>query len=87
MLTAIQICPVCVPDVLAPCCAHRAAVNTRETGNFLETTMNEKTRVLKKVEIDDAILADQITSLLMGDEVESRRIFIDQNAKYANVSI
>lgn len=46
MLTAIPICPVCVPDVLAPCCVNLAAVNTRETGNLLDTTMNEEWRMI-----------------------------------------
>ncbi len=50
-----------------------------------ETTMNPKTRLLKQVTIENAAEADEIFSMLMGDDVEPRREFIEQNATYANI--
>jgi len=52
-----------------------------------ETTMNPKTRILKRVTIDDAVEADRIFSILMGDNVEPRKQFIIEKAHEAFVDI
>ena len=48
-----------------------------------DTTMDPAVRTLTQVELDDAMLADRMFSMLMGDEVEPRKKFIQDNAKYA----
>jgi DNA gyrase subunit B len=56
-------------------------------GQLWDTTMNPKTRILKKVLIEDAVIADETFSMLMGDVVAPRRRFIETNANIAEVDI
>ncbi|SDG85656.1 DNA topoisomerase (ATP-hydrolyzing) subunit B [Klenkia brasiliensis] len=50
-------------------------------GELWETTMNPETRILRQVTLEDAAAADEIFSVLMGEDVEARRSFITRNAK------
>jgi len=52
-----------------------------------DTTMNPKTRILKKINIEDAVLADETFTMLMGDVVGPRKKFIEMNANIAEVDI
>jgi DNA gyrase subunit B len=52
-----------------------------------DTTMNPKTRKIKKVFIEDTVEADRVFSMLMGDDVQARKEFIQENAKEANLDL
>ena len=52
-----------------------------------ETTMDINKRILRQITVEDAMMADEVLSKLMGEEVEPRRQFIENNATYANLDV
>ena len=50
-----------------------------------DTTLNPQNRTMRKVTIENAAEADRVFSMLMGDDVQPRREFIEKNAEYAKI--
>jgi len=58
-----------------------------EAEQLWESAMNPESRVLKQITIDEATEADRMFSILMGEDVEARRAFIQANAKEAFIDV
>ena len=67
--------------------ARMKGLGEMDASELNETTMDINQRILRKITVDDCVSADQIFSSLMGEEVEPRRKFIEENANYADLDI
>ena len=67
--------------------ARMKGLGEMDASELNETTMDINTRTLRKITVDDCMSADQIFASLMGEEVEPRRQFIEENANYAELDI
>ncbi len=58
-----------------------------DAGQLWDTTLNPRTRTLKRIEIEDGVSANKMTEVLMGSDVPPRKAFINENAMYANLDL
>ncbi|MCL2152947.1 MAG: DNA topoisomerase (ATP-hydrolyzing) subunit B [Oscillospiraceae bacterium] len=63
--------------------ARNKGLGEMDARELWDTTMNPETRVLKQIQLTDAIQADEVFTVLMGEKVEPRKEYIEKNAKYA----
>ena len=71
-----------LPSTVKPIVNRNKGLGEMDKEELCDTTMNIEHRTLRKITIEDAMLADQVFETLMGEEVEPRREFIENNAEY-----
>ena len=76
-----------LPENVKPEIGRMKGLGEMDAHELKETTMHIGTRVLKRITMDDAVAADATFELLMGEDVEPRRKFIEENATYATVDL
>ena len=76
-----------LPENIKPEIGRMKGLGEMDAHELKETTMHIGSRVLKRITMDDAVAADSTFELLMGEDVEPRRKFIEENATYATVDL